>query len=230
MISNKNSQPLTKILSDMKLAATCLLALVCLQAGSQKQKVYVYRQIDPAKWIIPRTDSVDYQFGQYQGQNALLMMRKFDDYKSGSIAYPAALDFADGTIEADMAWSGKGGGYIGIAFRIKDSHHYDVVYFRPGSSGTINAIQYMPEKKAGFNWWNYEAAKYQAKATLPLHNWFHVKVVVKGSQMQVFIDNQAEAVMVYATLDPDLKTGAAGFWFGNNDAGAYKNLVITVKE
>ena len=36
--------------------------------------------------------------------------------------------------------------------------------------------------------------------------------------------------MVYNALDPDLKTGAAGFWFGNNDAGAYRNLVITTNE
>ena len=178
----------------MKLAAACLLALVCLQACSQKQKVYVYGQIDPAKWTIPHTDSVEYEFGQYLGQNALLMKRKFDDYKAGSIAYPAGLDFADGIIEADLAWSGKGGGYIGIAFRMKDVYHYDVVYFRPGYSGTINAVQYMPEKKAVFNWWNYEADKYQAKATLPMHRWFHVKVVVKGSQMQVFIDNKAKPV------------------------------------
>jgi hypothetical protein len=93
--------------------------------------------------------------------------------------------FKGGIIEADIASPVGGNGLVGIAFRIADAHHCEVVYFRPGSSGTINALQYMPEKKTDFNWWDYEANKYEAKATLPVYSWFHVKVMVKGQQMTV---------------------------------------------
>jgi hypothetical protein len=33
--------------------------------------------------------------------------------------------------------------------------------------------------------------------------------------------------MVYRSLDPDLKSGSVGFWFGNSWGCAYKNLVVT---
>ena len=155
------------------------------------------------------------------------MKRKFGNYKSASIAYPANANFKDGIIEADLAWTGKQNGFVGIAFRIKDAHHYQVVYFRPESTGTINAIQYMPEKKAEFNWWDYEADKYQAKATLPLHDWFHVKLVVKGNSVTVYLNNESKPAMVYTTMDSSLQSGSVGYWLGNSEAGAFKNLAVT---
>src|ERR1700759_1228660 len=201
----------------MKLIFAALL-ITCFLAGAcqRKQTIYRYEKINPAEWTIPRNDTLGYSFGQYQGRAALLMTRRYGNYKQASIAYPDKLNFTDGTIEADMAWIGRQGGYLGIAFRIKDAHHYQVVYFRPESSGTINAIQYMPEKKAEFNWWDYEAAKYQATATLPMHDWFHVKLVVKGTSVTVFVNNQPKPSMVYNNMDSSLQNGAVGYWFGNS--------------
>ena len=180
------------------------------------QATHNYSVVKPPEWIIPRTDTLDYSLGDYQGKKALLMTRKIGNYKSASIAYPTKSNFKDGVIEADMAWPGKQGGYIGLAFRIKDSHHYQVVYFRPESSGTINAIQYMPEKNAEFNWWDYEADKYQAKATLPLHDWFHVKLVVKGNSVTVYINNQPKPAMVYTAMDNSLQSGAGRLLVGQH--------------
>jgi len=206
--------------------APLLLLVFCSSSAQQKQAVNNYSVIKTAAWIIPRTDTLDYSLDEYQGKKALLMTRKFGNYKSASIAYPKNSNFKDGTIEADLAWQGKQGGYIGLAFRIKDAHHYQVVYFRPESSGTINAIQYMPEKKAEFNWWDYEADKYQAKATLPLHDWFHVKLVVKGNSVTVYINNQPKPAMAYNAMDNSLQSGSVGYWLGNSEAGAFRNLVV----
>lgn len=193
----------------------------------QKPIVHNYSIIKLSDWIIPRTDTLDYTFDKYQGQKVLLLKRKIDNYKAASIAYPKGLEFKDGIIEMDAAWPGEKGGYLGLAFRIKDAHHYESVYFRPESSGTINAIQYMPEKKWEYNWWNYEADKYQAKATLPLHGWFHVKIIVKGSQLKVFLNHDEKPVFIYSLLDNSLESGSVGFWLGNCAVGAYKNLVVT---
>jgi hypothetical protein len=203
--------------------ATVLLVFSCAMA----QRKHNYSVINPSEWIIPRTDTLDYAFSSYQGQKALLLKRNIGNYKSASIAYPKNLNFKDGIIEMDAAWPGKQGGFVGLAFRIKDTHHYETVYFRPESSGTINAVQYMPEKKFDYNWWDYEKDKYQAKATLPLHGWFHVKVVVKGSKLTVFVNRQPIPVFVYNNLDSSFKSGSVGFWLGNCQVGAYKNLVVT---
>ncbi len=210
----------TSLISLMLLAVTGAYA-------QQKPVVHNYSIIRESDWVIPWTDTLDYTFDKYLGQKALLLKRKIDNYKSASIAYPKGLEFKDGTIEFDAAWPGEKGGFVGIAFRIRDAHHYEVVYFRPESSGTINAIQYMPEKKQEFNWWNYEADKYQAKAMLPLHGWFHVKVIVKGSQLKVFLNHNETPTFIYNLLDSSLKSGSVGFWLGNCTVGAYKNLVVT---
>jgi len=209
----------------MKTLLTALATLLFLTVTAQQK--HSYSTADPALWVIPKNDTVSYAFGDYRGHKALLMSRKIGNYKAGTPVYPKNLVFRDGTIEADIAWQGDKGGYVGLAFRIRDSHHYECIYFRPESTGTINAIQYMPEKKADFNWWDYEANKYQAVATLPLHDWFHVKLMVKGNTLTVYVNNQAKPAMVYKALDSSLAEGSVGYWFGNSAAGAFRNLVVT---
>jgi hypothetical protein len=212
----------------MKIKITMLMLLVFTAAYTQQKSViHNYSAIKISEWVIPRTDTLDYAFDTYLGQKVLLLKRKIDNYKSASIAYPKDLKFKDGIIELDVAWPGKQNGFVGLAFRIADAHHYETLYFRPESSGTINAVQYMPEKKFDFNWWDYEADKYQAKATLPLHNWFHIKVIIKGSSLSVFINHGATPAFTYGLLDSSLKSGSVGFWLGNSAVGAYRNLVVT---
>jgi len=212
----------------MKTLFTLILLLILnVVYAQQKQVTHNYSVIKLKDWYIPRTDTLDYAFDEYQGQKALLLKRKIANYKSASVAWPKGPEFTDGIIEADLAWPGKQGGFVGLAFRIKDVHHYEVVYFRPESSGTVNAIQYMPERKAEFDWWNYEAGKYQAKAILPLHGWFHVKLVVKGYTVTVFVNKQLKPAMVFSGLDKSLQKGAVGYWLGNTEVGAFKNLTVT---
>ncbi|WPU96341.1 hypothetical protein SNE25_12510 [Mucilaginibacter sabulilitoris] len=211
----------------MKTWFALLLLMIAGRSFAQQATVtHNYTNIKPAEWIIPKTDTLSYEYGIYASAKALILKRKFGNYKSASVAYPKTLHFKDGIIELDIASPTGKAGYVGMAFRIADAHHYETLYFRPGSSGTINAIQYMPKKKAEFNWWDYEAEKYQAKSSLPLTAWFHVKVIVKGRMLTVFVNDQPKPVMTYSTLDPDLKTGSVGFWLGNSASGAYKNLVV----
>ena len=191
-----------------------------------QQKRYDYAQVKPGEWFVQKTDTVDFAMEQYEGKPALLLKRKIGNSKSVSLAFPKGLNFKDGIIELDIASPGGKNGYVGMAFHIKDSHHYETLYFRPGSSGTSNAVQYMPEKKLEFNWWDYEADKYQAKATLPEKAWFHVKAVVKGRTLKVFLNNSKIPVMVRNDLEASLKEGSAGFWLGNSSTGAYTNLKV----
>jgi hypothetical protein len=199
-----------------------LLSVASIVIAQQKHN---YSNIEPSEWVIPNTGGQSYSFDTYQGAKALILRKNFNNYKFGSVAYRKELDFKDGEIELDMA-STTGKDFVGLAFRIMDAHHYETLYFRPSSSGTINAIQYMPEKKEDFNWWDYEADKYQAKATLPATGWFHIKAVIKGQQLTVYVDHQTKPVMVYKALDTSLAHGSVGFWFGNSAACAYKNLII----
>ena len=210
----------------MKTQLIALLMLISCIAGAQKKsKTHNYNTIETAQWVLLNSDGVSSTMQTYKGSKALIIKKSFNNYKFGAVAYPRNLNFTDGEIELDMA-STTGKDFVGLAFRIQDAHHYQTLYFRPESSGTINAIQYMPEKKADFNWWDYEADKYQAKAILPATDWFHIKAVVKGQQLTVYVNHQSKPAMVYTALDPELKNGSVGFWFGNSLSCAYKNLTV----
>lgn len=208
---------------------TRLIAIMMLIAGiataQQKGKTHNYRIIQTEQWILPNSDGVSSTMQSYKGSKALVIKKSFNNYKFGTVAYPKGLNFTNGEIELDMA-SGNGNDFLGLAFRIQDLHHYQTLYFRPASTGTINAIQYMPEKKNDFNWWDYEAEKYQANAILPSTGWFHVKAVVKGNELRVYVNHETKPAMVYKDLDPGLKQGSVGYWFGNSLSCAYKNLTV----
>src|SRR5579863_1314531 len=133
-----------------------ILLLAITGASPAQQKKHDYSLIQPRQWIIPNSNGMSYSIDTFRGSKALIITKKFDNYKFGAVAYPRGLNFTDGEIDLDMV-SGNGQDYLGLAFRIRDAHHYQTLYFRPASSGTINAIQYMPAKKDEFDWWDYEA-------------------------------------------------------------------------
>jgi hypothetical protein len=205
----------------------CIVLLLGVLKSNAQPGFVDYSTIKISNWVVTqRLDTIDYFFKEYAGKPAFLLTRKFGSPKTASIAYPKALDFTDGSIEADIASPVGKNGFVGLAFHIRDSNHYETLYFRPGSSGTGYAVQYMPKKKAEFNWWDYEALSWQATATLPDTGWFHVRVVVKGRRMEVYLNGGARPVMVRTDLDPGLPHGSVGFWIGNCGAGAYRNLKL----
>jgi hypothetical protein len=208
----------------MKKYLTIVFLAMAISTVAQ-QKEHDYSAIDTANWVFPKTPGFSYDFETYQGAKALMLKKNFNSPKGAFIAYPKDTYFRDGEIELDMA-STTGQDFIGVAFRIRDANHYETLYFRPASSGSIHAIQYMPAKKDEFDWWDYESDKYQAKATLPSKGWFHAKIVVKGSSLSVYVDDQSTPAMVRNDLDTEFKSGFAGVWFGNSTACAYKNLTI----
>jgi hypothetical protein len=217
----------------MKINHALVLFLVSAQfyvsakACAQSGRLHDFSVIDESSWVITKNDTLDYGFDSYKDAKAFILKRKKLNMKSASVAYPKNLDFRDGTIEADIASPQGGAGFVGLAFRIKDAHHYETIYFRPGSSNTAEAVQYMPELKPEFNWWNYEDSIHESKAAIPLTDWFHVKVLVKGNVLTVFVNGSDKPVMIFKGLDPGLKNGSVGFWLGNCPSGAYKNLVVT---
>lgn len=209
----------------MKKLLSIVLLVIAGISFAQQKKLHDYSAVDTANWVFPKVSGLTYGLETYQGAKALVLKKNFNSPKAAFIAYPKDLHFIDGEIELDMA-STTGNDFIGLAFRIKDARHYETLYFRPASSGTINAIQYMPGKKDDFDWWDYEADKYQAKAALPLKGWFHVKAVIRGRQLSVYLDHQAKPAMARNDLDPGFQSGYVGVWFGNSAACAYKNLII----
>jgi hypothetical protein len=56
--------------------------------------------------------------------------------------------------------------------------------------------------------------------------WFHARVVVAGSKVEVFVNDASEPSLRVETLTAR-RTGLAGLWVGNGSDGTFANLKIT---
>ncbi len=192
----------------MKIKFWISFVLLIMYAQTVAAQTTDYSNINVSGWQTQRSDTLDYAQKDYLGKPAFMLMRNYQSATGASLAYPKNLDFTNGSIELDIATPSGQNGFVGIAFHIQDSNHYETVYFRPGSSGTGYAVQYMPKKKPEFNWWDYEDLYWQSTATLPDTDWFHVKIVVQGKDMKVYLNRQSTPVMTRTDLDPSLPHGS----------------------
>jgi pimeloyl-ACP methyl ester carboxylesterase len=145
-------------------------------------------------------------------------------------------DFSNGTVELDIKGSNKfQQSFVGFAFHGQDVTTYDAVYFRPfnfKSEDTVrrtHAVQYI--SMPGYDWEklrNEFPGKYENKidrAPGP-DDWFHVKIMVNGKRISVFVNNEQQAALEVEKLNPNSK-GGFGLWVGNNSGGSFANLKIT---
>ncbi len=127
------------------------------------------------------------------------------------------VDFRDGTIEADIAFAANGI-FFGLAFRIESADQYEVIFFRPGASGTTQAIQYTPGLLGANVWQIYTGPGYTAEARIPREKWIHVRIVVRGQEARLYLDDAAEPALVVPELRLRNGHGSVGFWGHMGDA------------
>ena len=143
--------------------------------------------------------------------------------------------FSNGTIELDLKGRNlMGQSFVGFAFHIQNDSTYDAVYFRPfnfSNPDTIRrwrAVQYISLPK--YEWDKLRAefpGKYENKVN-PVPNgdhWFHCKLVIKGRQISVFVDNSSVPSLVVNKLW-DTTDGKIGLWVENGSEGSFANLKI----
>lgn len=129
---------------------------------------------------------------------------------SRGIFWARGVDFRDGTIDVDVA--GAGGRFFGVAFRVRSEDDYEVVFLRPHSSGTDQAIQYTAAFFGAPAWQLYAGPGYTAKATIPAEKWFHVRIEVRGRVARVYLDGAAEPALTVPELRSSAESGSIGFW------------------
>jgi hypothetical protein len=131
------------------------------------------------------------------------------------------LDFANGTIEFDYQPTHPV--FAFFYFRYQDATESECFYFRTGHAGNPlagDAVQYMPILK-GTSMWDM-LAHYQTNATFSRDAWNHVKLVINGSQMRVYVNSPDRPTLEVERLEGNTTGGTFAF---DGDA-LVSNLVV----
>jgi len=137
------------------------------------------------------------EFQQYKGMEALSL-------KKGA-AMLNGLTFRNGTIEFDVVPLQMG---AGIGFRWRDKDTYEYIYLRPSADCVAAGacIQYAPTTQGVLLWDLFP--QYQSAATLHDGDWNHVKMVVSGQRMNVYVNGVKTPTLKIGRLEGDTMEGA----------------------
>lgn len=152
-----------------------------------------------------------------------------------------ALEFVDGTIEAEIAGAPLSGvfegarGFVGIAFRVQpDLRTYDAFYLRPTHGRADDqvrrnhAVQYISHPD--WPWFRLRKEtpeKYESYVDLLPGTWTKVKIEVRGTQGRLYVHDQPQPTLVVN----DLKSGASGrgavaLWLDIGTEAHFRNLTV----
>lgn len=160
------------------------------------------------------------EFITYKGQKSMKLAAN-----SGQVVLKD-LNFKNGIIEFDVE-SILPGFAQSIYFHRKDEKEQEIVYLRVTKIGdklANEAIQYAPYFD-GVNMWDMYP-QYQAPAPIKKDDWNHIKLVIHGKRMEVYVNDISKPVLEIPQLEGNLTEGTIAF----DGAGYISNLVIRPDE
>jgi len=187
------------------------------QSNAQVIRVPMTAERWSAVPAIGKESKPDAQFLRHEGfPNGWLML------KAGSMRL-SGQNFRNGTIEFDM--KGIGEDIPGIQFRqdgppgTQNAEEFYVRTF-PDCRASNDCIQYAPVIN-GFMLWN-SYPQYQTQAFI-LDGWNHIKLVVSGKRMNVYVNGSSHPTLVVGYLESESKEGGIAL----RGPAVYANLTIT---
>ncbi|MGD2086442.1 MAG: hypothetical protein PVH61_09695 [Candidatus Aminicenantes bacterium] len=173
---------------------------------------------DSSRWVMqPNTSRLE----DHLGQKSL--------YLKGGTAYLKDVNFTNGIIEFDVAFS-RERGFFGAMFRMQDKENYEEFYLRSHQSGNPDAIQYSPVYNRLSAWQLYHGEGYSAAVTFHFDRWMHVKLMVSGKIAELYIDNNETPVMFMHDLKREIKPGLVGVKALPFSAGHFANFSVTTMD
>jgi hypothetical protein len=181
--------------ADMiKTLAGILLIFLALQAPAQKISM------TPEKWEVSPGAA---EFITHKGVPAVKINRR-------GMVILKGMDFTDGIIEYDMEPIDSS--FTGIYFRRSNEQESEYFYFRVFRTADPVAwggIQYAPILKT-VNMWDM-FPEYQGGADFRRDQWNHVKLVIAGKTMTVFVNDNTHPVLRIPYLEGDSQHGTLAF-------------------
>jgi len=145
--------------------------------------------------------------GEYQGKSDVLSI-------SNGIAAVKDLEFTNGVIEYDVYNGSTGTEYAGPIWHVKDLQNFEVIHTRNNRNNSPYAVHYYPFNNNLGNIQFYYGQGHNATTNLPVGQWVHVKLVISGSQGELFIGDMSQPVLFIDNLVGGFGSGQVGL-FGN---------------
>jgi hypothetical protein len=190
------------------LAPALVAAPVAAQGGPMSPPGAVTVPLSSDAWIA--TDSI--RSVRYLDRPALWINR--------GVALVRGASMENGTLDLDVAASDTTN-FLGVAFRAASPLFSNVVFLRPGASGTEEAVQYGPAfNSVGVAWQVYHGDGANAVADLRRNRWLHLRVELDRSVARVFLDSATTPTL---TVPRVVASGGRGIgvWAGAFGRGAY---------
>src|SRR5882724_2451977 len=193
----------------LKRMALCVFFLSALPIAQSAEPITIPMTAD--HWQTKENAEFLRQLGFYHG-----LMR----LNSGN-AVLKDITFSDGTIEFDVNTIGRGA--PGIAFRQQDEGNFELLYLRPDPSCPAfrARIQYAPQTHGVLLWDLFP--QYQTRAPLRENGWNHIKMVISGRRMNVFVNDVPSPTLEVGRLEGDAMKGGLRL----EGPGVFANMVIT---
>lgn len=130
-------------------------------------------------------------------------------------------EFRDGVIEVEIATTERTRSYPGVLFRAADPANYERFYIRPHRSPFYDdALQYGPTFNGVDSWQLYYGPGRSSELEILPGRWNRLRIVVSGTQAQVFWNDSLEPVLTCDNLARGLSSGMIGL-VGPADGTAY---------
>jgi hypothetical protein len=128
--------------------------------------------------------------------------------------------FDNGTIEFDIKPVGEE--FPGIRFHQKNGDTADMLYFRvsPDCPASQDCLQYVPIINGRILWDVYP--QYQAPAPFRENEWNHIRLVISGKRMNVFVNGRTEPSLRVTHLEGEAATGTIAL----EGTAYYANLTL----
>ncbi|HKA01906.1 MAG TPA: hypothetical protein VKE70_35590 [Candidatus Solibacter sp.] len=200
---------MSTFVSKDALSRIALCFLAALPIAQAAEPIAIKMTAD--RWQTKENAEFLRQLGFYRG-----LMR----LNSGN-AVLKGITFSDGTIEFDVNTIGRGA--PGIAFRQQDEGNFELLYLRPDPACPAfgACIQYAPQTHGVLLWDLFP--QYQTRAPLRENGWNHIKMVVSGRRMNVFVNDAPSPTLQVGRLEGDAMKGGLRL----QGPATFANMVIT---
>lgn len=207
------------------------------QAGKSAARTFRLDSADGLEFVNAKAEVVS-----YRGRQAVhLVPLPGSEGGDGSlIALLTGTDFADGTIEADVAGAPRVGapddarGFVGILFRVQGhGARAENFYLRPTNGRSDDqlrrnhSVQY--ESAPDFPWDRLRKESpgvYESYADLETGAWTKMKIEVSGASARLYVNGAEQPCLIARDLKNGVVRGQIGLWAHVSTDGYFSNLTV----